>query len=99
MPCLIVLMAWAMPRLTLFFMWVFGFDNMSRAIDSFLLGFLGFVLLPYTTVLYIICYAPVGGVSGLGWFFVALGFLMDLASHFGGGKKGQTVYVERYGSN
>lgn len=95
MPCLIALMAWAMPRFTLFLMFVFGYDNMERAMNSFLMGFFGFLLLPYTTVIYIICYAPIGGVSGLGWFFVALGFILDLASHLGGGKQGQTYYVER----
>ena len=96
MCCLVAVFAWVAPRLTLFLMWVFGFDNLKWAIDSWILGFLGFLVLPYTTVLYVIAYAPTAGVSGLGWFFVALGFLMDLSSIFGGGKQGQTVYVERY---
>ena len=96
MCCLVAVFAWIAPRVTLFLMWVFGFDNMRWAMPSFLLGFVGFLVLPYTTVLYIIAYAPVGGVSGIGWFFVVLGFLMDLSSIFGGGKQGQTVYVERY---
>lgn len=98
MGCIIALMGLVVPRFTLFLMWVFGFDRMDWAIGSWFVGFLGFLLLPYTTLFYILCYAPVAGVSGLGWFLVAMGFLMDLASHFGGGKQGQTYYADRYGT-
>jgi hypothetical protein len=69
-------------------MWIFS-DRLSLAFDSFVLGFLGFLLLPYTTIFYALAYAPVGGVSGFGWFLVALGFLFDLGSLGGAGDQGR----------
>ena len=64
-------------------------DRLSVSMDSFLVGLLGFVFLPYTTVLYALAYAPGSGVRGLGWFLVVLGFLLDLGSWFGGGREAQ----------
>jgi hypothetical protein len=49
---------------------------------------LGLVFLPYTTLFYVLAYAPITEVSGIGWFFVAFGFLLDLASWFGTGREG-----------
>lgn len=65
-------------------LWVFT-DRLTIAFDSFILGFLGFLLLPYTTVFYALAYAPVRGVRGFGWFLVALGFVIDIASYTSGG--------------
>ena len=86
--CLVALVAWLSPRFALFLMWLFT-DRLTIAMDSFIMGALGFVFLPYTTVLYALCYAPIGGVTGFGWLLVALGFLLDLGSWFGGGKQAQ----------
>ena len=47
---------------------------------DFWLPFLGLLFLPYTTFFYVLAYAPVREVTGIGWFFVAFGFLLDLAS-------------------
>jgi hypothetical protein len=86
--CLIALLVWLSPRFALVLMQLFT-DKLSISMDSFLMGALGFVFLPYTTVLYALVYAPLGGVSGFGWFLVALGFLLDLGSWFGGGRQAQ----------
>jgi hypothetical protein len=48
------------------------------------MGLVGFLLLPYTTVFYALAYAPIRGVEGIGWLFVLLGLLLDLASYSGG---------------
>jgi hypothetical protein len=84
--CLLALGGLAVPRVALALMWLFDLldDRLSMAFDSFVLGFLGFLLLPYTTLFYALAYAPIGGVSGFGWFLVILGFLMDLSSYTGG---------------
>jgi hypothetical protein len=83
--CLVALLAAAVPRFTIFLMWLFS-DRLSIAFDSFLVGFLGFLILPYTTVFYAIAYSPFTGVTGFGWFLVAAGFALDLSSLFGGGR-------------
>lgn len=80
--CLVVLLGTAFPRVALILTWIFS-DRLERAFDDWWLPLLGWILLPYTTFFYVVAYAPVAGVSGLGWFLVALGFLMDLSAHFG----------------
>ncbi len=86
--CLVVLIAWVSPRFALFVVWIFT-DRLSIALDSFLIGALGFVFLPYTTLFWALAYAPFGGVSGLGWLLVAFGFFADLASWSGSGREAQ----------
>ena len=78
--CLIALLAVSVPRFTLFSMWLFT-DTLTIAFDSFIMGFLGFLVLPYTTAIYALVYAPFGGVSGFGWILVGFGVLLDLSSY------------------
>lgn len=53
----------------------------SRAFQGgWILPLLGILLLPITTLTYVLVYYIVGGVSGWGWFWVALAVLLDLAA-------------------
>src|SRR5262249_59091213 len=81
MGCLIVLFAFISPRLAIFVLFLFT-DLLSRAYDSWILPFLGFFLLPWTTLAYAVMW-DVGSnkVSGFEWFIVILAFLADLASY------------------
>lgn len=79
--CLIVLASFISARLAIFLVWLFDNERLSMAMPSGLVGLLGFFLLPWTMLAYVVCYAPIGGVSGFGWFIVALGFLADLGSY------------------
>jgi hypothetical protein len=83
--------------LALFLIWIFG-DRMSVAFDSFWLGFLGFLVLPWTTLFYALAYAPIDEVSGIGWLFVGFGLLLDIGTWSGGGREGRTYYVDQYGT-
>jgi hypothetical protein len=80
--CLVALVAMLSPRLAVFLLWLFT-DRMSVAFNSFWVGLLGFVLLPWTTLAWAVVYAPVRGVTGFGWFLVILGFLVDISTHVG----------------
>ncbi len=82
MGCFVVLFALISPRLALFFVWLFS-NLLSRAYDEWIIPFLGFFLLPWTTLAYAIMW-DVGthGVHGIEWFFVALAFFLDLSSWF-----------------
>lgn len=82
MGCLVVLLAVFSPRLALFFIWIFS-DLTSRAFTSFVVGFLGFLFLPWTTLMYVLVYQPVVGVRGFGWLLVIFGFLIDLGAYSG----------------
>jgi hypothetical protein len=85
MPCLIALFALIGPRVALIFTWIFS-DMISRAVDSFFVAFLGFLLLPWTTLAYVVFYDVGAGreVVGLEWFLVAIAFMLDIASWAGG---------------
>lgn len=79
--CLIVLASFISARLAIFLIWLFDNERMTMAMPSGIVGLLGFFLLPWTTLAYVVCYAPIVGVGGIGWFIVILGFLADLGSY------------------
>jgi hypothetical protein len=84
MPCFAALVALISPRLAIICVWIFS-DILGRAYDSWFLPFLGFFLLPWTTLAYAIMW-DVGShtVSGFEWFVVVLAFLADLGSYASG---------------
>ena len=80
--CLSVLASFISARRAIFLLWVFDNDRLSAAFPNGVVGWLGVVLLPWTTLAYAVCDSPLGGgVTGLGWFIVILGFLCDLGSY------------------
>lgn len=85
MPCLIALFALIGPRVALIFTAIFS-NMISRAIDDWWVAFLGFLLLPWTTLAYVVFYDLGSGrhVSGFEWFLVGLAFLVDIFSYAGG---------------
>lgn len=80
--CFVALAAFISPRLAVFFTWLFT-DRMSIAFESFWIGLLGFLLLPWTTLAWAIAYAPVRGVTGFGWFLALFAFVADVMTHVG----------------
>jgi hypothetical protein len=83
MGCLLALLAAISPRLALVLVWIFT-NLVDRAFEGFLLPLLGLIFLPLTTLVYVLAYRPVTGVTGWGWFFVVLAVLFDLGSYGGG---------------
>jgi hypothetical protein len=88
MPCFAFVLALISPRLAIIVMWIFS-DILSRAFDSWLLPFLGFFVLPWTTLAYALMW-DIGthAVTGIEWFFVGLAFLADLGA-YGGTARGR----------
>jgi hypothetical protein len=86
MGCLIALVALLSPRLAFFLVWVFS-DRVSIAFDNNVVPFLGLLLLPWTVLVYTFAHAPIRGVTGIGWVFVALAVLADLASYGNGARQ------------
>lgn len=87
MPCLFVLVLLGMPRLALFFLWLFGGGYIGRAFDGALWPILGFFFLPMTTLAFAYAFnsvAPTGSVSDFGWLLVGVALVVDLGL-FGGG--------------
>ena len=87
MGCLLALLALISPRLAIILLWLFS-DVLSRALDGWLLPFLGFFLLPWTTLTYVAFWdwGPGLEVTGFEWFFVILAFLLDVGAYAQGGR-------------
>jgi hypothetical protein len=79
MGCIVVLVALISPRFALFLTWLFT-DRLAIAWNSWFLPVIGFFLLPWTTLMYTFAYEPRDGVTGIGWFFVAFAFLVDIGA-------------------
>ncbi|HEY7456991.1 MAG TPA: hypothetical protein VH703_06920 [Solirubrobacterales bacterium] len=84
--CLVLLFALISPRLALFVLFLFT-DLLSRAFESWIVPFLGFFLLPWTTLAYAVMWSSSDGVVGFEWFIVVVAFLVDLSSLAGGRRR------------
>lgn len=81
--CLILLASTISPRLALFLGWIFT-SRIPAAYDgNWLVAILGFFLLPWTALAWAAVWTPQQGVSGFGWFIVALAFFVDMSTHVG----------------
>ena len=68
-------------RIALLCVWIWT-PLVGRAFHGgWLLPLLGILLLPITTLVYVLVYYISGSVSGWGWLWVALAVLLDLAAH------------------
>lgn len=86
MGCLVVLLAFISARLALFCVWVFT-DDVGRAFDNVLVPVLGFFLLPWTTLAYVVLWSTsTHGVHGFEIFLVVFAFIVDVGAYAGGGR-------------
>ena len=83
--CLLALLALISPRLVLILLWIFS-NVLSHAYHNWIVPFLGFFILPWTTLAYAAFWdwGPGHHVTGFEWFFVGLAFVIDLGSYMGG---------------
>jgi hypothetical protein len=79
MCCLLLIAGGLGPRIAVLAWWIFG-DKVDVAFDGWVLPLLGLLLLPWTTLFYVLIWS-VGGVSGAEWLFVALGVVLDIATY------------------
>ncbi len=80
MCCILLLAAGIGPRLALAFVWIFG-DRVELAYDTWVWPLLGLLFAPWTVLFYALAWAPIEGVSGAGWIFVAFGVALDVATY------------------
>jgi len=90
MCCFAALFAWISPRLAIVMIWIFS-GRMAEAFGSFWIAALGFIIVPWTTLAWAVCYASPtfsskGGVTGFGWIVVGFAFFVDLASYTSGAR-------------
>lgn len=72
--------------MALFALWIFT-DLLSRAFESWFVPFIGFFLLPWTTLAYAAMWSSSNRVSGFEWFIVILAFAIDLGSYAREGRR------------
>ncbi len=80
MCCLALSAGFLGPRFALLLVWIFG-TRVDPAFSTWLLPLLGLFFLPWTTLMYVLAWGPLYGVSGAGWILVGLGVLLDLATY------------------
>jgi hypothetical protein len=83
------------PRIVIVFWWLIEPLRWEAAFSTVLLPILGFLFLPWTTLMYVLV-SP-GGVEGLDLLWIGLAVAADLASYAGGAIGGRGR-VPGYGS-
>jgi hypothetical protein len=72
-------------RIMLLMVWISRPVQWNLAFDTFILPCLGFLVLPFTTLMYVWMMQGPGGVQGLDWLWLILAAILDLASIGGAG--------------
>ena len=81
MCCFFLVLVFLGPRLAILVGWLFPVfrANWDLAFDSFFIGLIGWIFVPWTTLMYVFV-AP-GGVEGFDWVWLVLAVLADIASY------------------
>jgi hypothetical protein len=80
--CLVIFGMIFGPRLVIALWWLFDMARWSATFDTFIVPFIGFLILPWTTIMYVLL--ADGGITGIDWLFMAIAVLVDLGSLGGG---------------
>ncbi len=71
------------PRAAILIWWLVEPVRWGAAFDTFLLPFIGFLILPWTTLMYVLVYPA--GITGFDFVWLAIAVAMDVFSWAGGG--------------
>ncbi|MCD2191896.1 hypothetical protein LQ327_00640 [Actinomycetospora endophytica] len=80
--CLLIILLILGPRAVIVVWWLIAPLQWSATFGTLLWPIIGFLILPWTTLVYMLV-AP-GGVVGLDYLWLALAVLVDVSSHAGG---------------
>jgi hypothetical protein len=80
--CLVIFALIFGPRIVTVVWWLLDMARWSATFDTFIVPFLGFLFLPWTTIMYVLV-AP-QGVTGIDWLWIALAVLADIGAVGGG---------------
>ena len=95
--CLIALLAGFAPRLVIILAWLFS-DRWDLVWDTWIWPLLGFIFLPYTTIMYVLVWNIATGVSGWDWLWIGIGVLLDIWkwASIANNRRGIPGYAEGY---
>jgi hypothetical protein len=80
--CLVIFALIFSPRLVMVVWWLLDMARWATTFDTPLLPILGFVLAPWTTIMYVL--VAQGGVTGIDWLWIAIAVAFDIGSIGGG---------------
>ena len=83
MCCLATLLVVLGPRVGIIFWWLFEPARWNLAFDTLIWPLLGFLFLPWTTLMYVLVFQ--GGIDGFDWVWLGMGVLLDVFSYADGG--------------
>ena len=72
-------------RIMLLMYWIARPVQMNATFSTFILPCLGFMILPFTTLMYVLLWTPGVGIQGLDWLWLGIAVLLDVASIGGAG--------------
>jgi hypothetical protein len=93
MCCLLAILAVLGPRALILVWWIVDQALWARAFDTFIWPLLGFLFLPWTTLVWVLVFP--GGVDGFDWVWLGLAVLFDLVN-IGGGAYGNRSRIASY---
>jgi hypothetical protein len=83
MCCVIAALFALGPRAAILIWWLVDQLRWNAAFDTFLWPFLGFLFLPWTTLMWVVVFP--GGVEGFDYVWLGFAVALDLFAWFGGG--------------
>lgn len=83
MCCVLASLFAAGPRAAILIWWLIQPVRWNAAFDTFIWPFLGFLLAPWTTLMYV-AVAP-AGITGFDYLWMGIAVALDLTTWFGGG--------------
>ena len=72
-------------RIMLLCVWIARPAMMNAAFSTFIIPCLGFLILPFTTLMYVFLIQGVGAIQGLDWLWLILAVVLDIATIGGAG--------------
>ncbi len=83
MGCIILFLTLLSPRLVLFLVWLLNNKRWDLVFHGgVFLPLLGFLFLPFTTLIYFFAYNPVTNtISPFGWIWIVIALFVDLAAY------------------
>lgn len=82
MPCLVLLLALAFPRVILILMWLFT-HMLDTAYHGLVIPLIGFFLMPITTIAYAWVVSTGRPIDGINLILIIVAVVLDLSSHGG----------------
>ena len=83
MCCVVTSLFFLGPRIAILVWWLLQPLRWSAAFPTFIYPLLGFIFLPWTTLMYVLVQPY--GISGFGWILLGLALLIDVSGWAGGG--------------